>query len=72
MSAPFLSGAFATLIPFHPDWSQKRLQDRLTATARKINQSGFRSGLGAGALDLNAALAPEALPADRQTNHDTN
>jgi subtilisin family serine protease len=63
MSAPFLSGGFALLAPFHPDWSEKRLLDRFTATARHINQSGYQSGLGAGALDLGAAMSAE-LPVD--------
>jgi hypothetical protein len=72
MSAPFVSGAFATLIPFHPDWSEKRLLDRLTATARKIDQVAFLDGLGAGALDLSAALSAEALASDRNTIYQTN
>lgn len=63
MSAPFVSGGFALLVPFHPDWSEKRLQDRLTGTARRISQVGFHSGLGAGALDLGAALRLE-MPLD--------
>ena len=69
MSAAFVSGGFALLMPFHPDWGEKKLQDRLTATARRISQVGYHSGLGAGALDLGAALAPELV--DSQA-HDTN
>jgi subtilisin family serine protease len=70
MSAGFVSGGFALLKPFHPDWGEKKLLDRLTVTARRISQVGYHSGLGAGALDLGAALHPE-LPASDST-HETN
>jgi subtilisin family serine protease len=70
MSAPFVSGGFALLAPFHPDWTEKRLLDRLTATARRINQSGYQSGLGAGALDLGAAMRAE-VPLDSKHGQQT-
>jgi subtilisin family serine protease len=69
MSAGFVSGGFAVLKPFHPDWGEKKLLDRITSTARRISQVGFKSGLGAGALDLGAALRAE-LP--DTTTHETN
>lgn len=72
MSAPFVAGGFALLIPFHPDWSEKKLQDRLTATARHITQVGFHSGLGAGALDLGAALRAEVPVDSKHGQSDTN
>src|SRR5262249_53535353 len=71
MSAGFVSGGFALPIPLHPDWTEKKLLDRLTATTHRISQVGYHSGLGAGALDLGAALAPELLSTqqDEQPDH---
>jgi len=60
MSATPVSGGAALVISLHPGWTRPRIMDRLKSTARKISQAGFRSGLGAGALDLSAAMAAEA------------
>ena len=67
MAAPFVSGGFALLIPLHPEWSEKRLEDRLRATARTIDL--YQGLLGAGALDLGAALRPDSSSDESQDHN---
>ena len=56
MSAPFLAGGAALLLALHPDWSPQQVEQRFAATARTVDQPVYRNQLGAGALDLGAAL----------------
>jgi subtilisin family serine protease len=58
MSAPWVSGGVALVLAEHPDITGRQAVGRLNAAARNIwkMNNGIRSGLGAGALDLGAAL----------------
>ena len=56
MSAPFLAGGAALLLALHPDWSPQLVKQRFAATAHTVDQPVYRNQLGAGALDLGAAL----------------
>src|SRR5262252_1214660 len=58
MAAPWVSGGVALVLAVHPDLTGKQAMGRLNGAARNIWRvnSGIRSGLGAGALDLGAAL----------------
>ena len=59
MAAPFVSGGAALLLSIHPEWTKTLVLDRLGLTARKIDRlnPAYENGaLGAGALDLGAAL----------------
>ncbi len=61
MSAPFVSGAAALLLSLHPGWNAELVLNRLAATARPVTASNpeARDKLGAGALDVGGALAPD-------------
>jgi subtilisin family serine protease len=56
MSAPFLAGGAALLLALHPDWSPQLVKQRFATTAHTVDQPIYRNQLGAGALDLGAAL----------------
>jgi subtilisin family serine protease len=59
MAAPWVSGGAALLVALHPDWPPHKIVDRINTEARSIWKlnNGLRSGLGAGALDLGAAIS---------------
>jgi subtilisin family serine protease len=61
MSAPFVAGTAALLIALHPDWSQGDVEARLAGSAAPVTplHGAMLAGLGAGALDAAAALAPD-------------
>jgi subtilisin family serine protease len=61
MSAPFVSGGFALLASSHPDWTWKRMQDRLISTARPV-LGGFPGEPYVGVLDLGAAFTALGVP----------
>jgi subtilisin family serine protease len=64
MSAPFVAGTVALLLQMHPYWTQADYLDRLRTTASPLNSlSAAQSGkLGAGMLDVGAALKADAAP----------
>ena len=64
MSAPFVSGAAALLLQAHTGWHRTELLARMAGTARGLagvncEQQGK---LGAGMVDMAAALAPDYTP----------
>ena len=61
MSAPFVSGGAALLLSLHPDWNKTDVMNRLAWGARPLPAG---SGLGAGALDLARAMAPDYVEPD--------
>ena len=68
MSAPFVSGGAALLLSLHSEWDKNAVMSRLASGARSIrleNQNMAKwTGLGAGALNLAGALAPDSVPPD--------
>jgi thermitase len=69
MSAPFVAGTAALLLEMHPTWSGYYVMKRIRDNAAPLNSVAVaQSGkLGAGMLDVGAALAPDAIgyvPAD--------
>jgi hypothetical protein len=59
MATPHVTGAAALLAAKHPDWTPKRIKERLQRTARKLPGMGGRSftnEFGSGLLDLSKAL----------------
>ena len=61
MASPFVAGGAALLLQLHPGWRAAQVFDRLAATARPL-QGVFpqmQDRLGAGMIDLAAAVAPE-------------
>jgi len=62
MSTPFLSGAAALLLSLHPDWQNDDVLQRVQETVQRLNSvPAYEFGkLGAGMLDVGAALAPDA------------
>lgn len=61
MAAPFVTGAAALLREIHPSWNRQRIMARLAATADPIlpRRSGQAGELGAGRINIGAALAPD-------------
>ena len=70
MAAPFVSGAAALLLAIHPQWGRQQVADRLSASARMLDELNpdIAGELGAGGLDAASALAPDfsvgAAPGD--------
>jgi len=60
MSAPFVSGAAALLLAFHPSWNRLQVLDRLSVSARALFDPELDGDLGAGGLAVGAALNPDA------------
>ena len=61
MSAPLVAGGAALLLQLHPNWTREQVLARLAATVDPViatdpHQVGR---LGAGRLNLGAALTPE-------------
>ena len=65
MAAPWVSGGAALLVATHPDWTQRQTMSRIYDAGRSIWRinAGLRSDLGAGALDLGAALSMDLAQA---------
>ena len=63
MAAPFVAGTAALLLEKHPSWSEYYVMQRIRENAAPLNSvSDTQSGkLGAGMLDVGAALAPDAI-----------
>lgn len=61
MAAPFVAGGAALLISIHPEWSSDQVWGRLASTSRSLGVANptLAQKLGAGALDLGAALAAD-------------
>ncbi|HET6691741.1 MAG TPA: S8 family serine peptidase [Miltoncostaeaceae bacterium] len=71
MAAAVVAGAAARVIAERPGLSAERVRTLLEATARDVPPGGIDSGSGAGALDLEAALAAAPPRAeDREPNDD--
>jgi hypothetical protein len=58
MSSPFVAGTCALLAQLHPDWTRSEMLARIESFAVHVNADG--RAFGAGALDVGAALAPDA------------
>ena len=72
MAAAVVTGAAARVMAARPRLSAQRVRTLLEATARDLPPGGPDSASGAGALDLAAALAAPAPPAeDPEPNDDT-
>lgn len=65
MATPIVSGLAALVWSQHPDWSNRQVMDRIISTAVNIDalNPGFAGQLGAGRVDLFAALNTEPLVA---------
>lgn len=61
MSAPLVAGGAALLVQLHPTWTRAEVMARLAATADPVIPTDQHQvgRLGAGRLDLGAALTPE-------------
>ncbi len=71
MAAAVVAGAAARVIAARPGLSAQRVRALLEATARDVPPGGVDSASGAGALDLEAALAAAPPPAeDPEPNDD--
>jgi subtilisin family serine protease len=60
MATPHVAAAAALIAARHPDWGPDQVSERLRTTAAKLSGMGgadFTDELGAGLLDLRAALA---------------
>ncbi len=66
MSAPLVSGAAAVVLDLHPTWSTTQVMSRLASTSRTLQNvpNSMRDQLGAGMLDLAAAVRPELQSVD--------
>ncbi len=64
MSTPFVAGTAALLLAVHPMWTENDVATRLAASARPVAPATPQmvGKLGAGALDVGAALAPDMPP----------
>jgi subtilisin family serine protease len=60
MATPFVSGGAALLLAANPEWTRRQVLERLEVSARDISAVNplHVDYIGAGALDLGAALAP--------------
>lgn len=61
MAAPFVSGAAALLLEIHPNWSRQQILWRLASTADPVLPTIWDQvdRLGAGRINIGAALAPD-------------
>jgi subtilisin family serine protease len=59
MAAPFVAGAVADLLSEHPDWTAQDVKARMAGTSVGLDalNPSFAGELGAGRLDVNAAVA---------------
>jgi len=62
MAAPFVSSTAALLLAVHPAWNRPLVLDRLSTSARPLDEVNpeMAGELGAGELAMGGALAPDA------------
>ncbi len=73
MSTPFVAGTSALLLSLHPDWTRAEILARLSETVGPIMNSSasYVGRMGAGDLDVGAALVPDAgVPLSRLLESD--
>ncbi|MCC6650092.1 MAG: S8 family peptidase [Candidatus Eisenbacteria bacterium] len=63
MAAPWASGTAALLLSVHPQWTPTQVQARLSASASPLREPkpSQHGKLGAGMLDVGAALRPDLV-----------
>ncbi len=67
MAAPHVAGAAALVRQAHPGWTSTQVRTALTASAHRLG-SGPVTAVGAGRLDVAAAVAETVLPANPTLN----